>query len=120
MADLLVVDDDPSLRRLLRMVLEMDGHRVQELEDGEDVSKWATSEPTDAVILDIMMPNVDGLTALAQLRAEADRHVPVILLTAKNAARDRQAGLDAGADAYLTKPFDPELLSATINLLVAA
>ena len=107
---ILVVDDEPRLRDVLRMNLEFEGYHVVEAETGYDaVSKLREALP-DLILLDIMMPEMDGFTALKHIRETST--VPVIMLTVRNDERDRIRGLDLGADDYINKPFStPELLS---------
>jgi two-component system KDP operon response regulator KdpE len=101
---LLVVEDDPSMVDLLRRALEREAYAVDIVGTGEE-ALWAVSEhPYDAVVLDVMIPAPDGFTVVRRLR-EAGEHVPVLMLTARDGIGDRVAGLDAGADDYLTKPF---------------
>src|SRR5437660_8554555 len=102
---ILVIDDDHRMRRLLRVNLEQAGYRVTTAEDGPAALDLAELEPPDLILLDIMMPGMDGFTCLARLREFSD--VPIILLTAKGEERDKVRGLDLGADDYLTKPFGP-------------
>ena len=101
---ILVVDDDPRLRDLLRRYLGENGFQVFVSENGAAMSRLWVREHFDALILDLMMPGEDGLQILRRLRAAKDM-TPVIMLTAKTEVDDRIAGLDAGADDYLTKPF---------------
>jgi two-component system KDP operon response regulator KdpE len=109
----LVIDDDPRMRRLLRLNLEKDGYRVVPVEDGPAGLEAAELDPPDLIILDVMMPEMDGFTVLQRLREFSD--VPVILLTAKGEERDKVKGLDLGADDYLTKPFGPAELLARVR-----
>jgi len=106
----LIIDDEVQIRRLLRVVLETDGYRVLEADTGEQgLSDIALRRP-DVVLLDLGLPKVDGLTALRRLREWS--RVPVLVLTVKAGAEEKVAALDAGADDYVTKPFDsPELLA---------
>jgi two-component system KDP operon response regulator KdpE len=106
----LIIDDEVQIRRLLRVVLEAEGYRVLESETGEQgLSDIALRRP-DVVLLDLGLPKIDGLTVLKRLREWS--HVPVLILTVRAAAEEKVAALDAGADDYVTKPFDsPELLA---------
>src|SRR5919205_4232824 len=110
---ILVVDDDQRMRRLLRLNLEKDGYHVTSVEDGPAGLELAELEPPDLILLDVMMPQMDGFTFLQRLREFSD--VPVILLTAKGEERDKVQGLDLGADDYLTKPFGPAELLARVR-----
>ena len=111
-ATVLVVDDDPVIQKLLKVNFEMEGYNVVTAGDGAEGLAAARSESPDVVILDIMMPKMNGLEVLAALKGDrSTQRIPVILLSAKAQSSDVQAGLDRGADAYVTKPFDPlELL----------
>ena len=115
---ILVVDDDPVIQKLLRVNFEMDGYTVDVAGDGEEGLKRARSGNPDLVVLDVMMPKMDGLQVAAALRAdEATRSIPIIMLSAKAQELDMRAGGQAGADLYLTKPFDPlELLEQVAAL----
>jgi two-component system, OmpR family, response regulator MprA len=114
---LLVVDDDPAVRESLGDALKLEGYEVECAEDGvEAMAKVVTRRP-DAVVLDVLMPEVDGLEVCRRLRAKGDR-TPVLLLTARVTVNDRVAGLDAGADDYLVKPFALEELFARVRALL--
>jgi two-component system response regulator MprA len=114
---ILVVDDEPSVRDALDRALRLDGYRVQLAGDGEQALERLAEEPPDAVVLDVLMPEPDGLEVCRRLRAAGDR-TPVLLLTARDAVPDRVKGLDAGADDYLVKPFALEELSARLRALL--
>jgi two-component system, OmpR family, response regulator MprA len=114
---LLVVDDEPAVREALRRALALEGYAVELAGDGaEALAAVAAGEP-DAVVLDVLMPRVDGVTVCRRLRASGSR-VPVLMLTARDSVGDRVAGLDAGADDYLVKPFALEELVARIRALL--
>ena len=116
-ANLLVVDDEPAVREALRRALELEGYRIRLAEDGADALAQIAAEEPDAVVLDVLMPVLDGLTACRRLRQQGSR-VPVLMLTARDSVGDRVAGLDAGADDYLVKPFALEELLARIRALL--
>jgi DNA-binding response OmpR family regulator len=118
-ATVLVVDDDPVIQKLLKVNFEMEGYTVLSAPDGAEGVEQARTAGPDVIILDIMMPRMNGLEALVALKGDrATRKIPVILLSAKAQAGDVQAGLDKGADAYVTKPFDPlELLDRVGELI---
>src|SRR5918996_1322749 len=116
-AHVLVVDDEPAVREALRRALELEGYRVALAEDGADALAQIAADAPDAVVLDVLMPVVDGLTACRRLRQQGSR-VPVLMLTARDSVGDRVAGLDAGADDYLVKPFALEELLARIRALL--
>jgi DNA-binding response OmpR family regulator len=119
-ANILVVDDDRVVRELLRMNFELEGHDVREAADGTRAIAAVHEERPDAVLLDVMMPAPDGFDVCAQLRADpTTAAIPVVLLTARALAADRVRGHDAGADAYVTKPFDPLELVELVEELVA-
>jgi two-component system, OmpR family, response regulator len=106
---LLVVEDEPKMADLLRRALEREGYAVDLAANGQDAMWLGTEQDYDAVVLDVMIPPPDGFEVCRRLRA-AGRWAPVLLLTARDAVPDRVAGLDAGADDYLPKPFAlPEL-----------
>jgi two-component system response regulator MprA len=114
---LLVVDDDRGLRDVLRRTLTLAGYEVRLSQTGADaLAQIADGEP-EAVVLDIGLPDIDGLEVCRLLRAEGNR-VPVLMLTARDAVSDRIDGLDAGADDYLVKPFDVDELGARLRALL--
>jgi len=113
MATVLVVDDDPKIRDLLRLYVTREGHRVIFAEDGVEALMAAHQKSLDLVLLDVMLPGVDGLEVCRQLRAESD--VPIVLLTARSGDSDKVVGLDLGADDYVVKPFSPRELMARIR-----
>ena len=118
-ARILVVDDVEANVEIVRMRLEAQGYEIVTAADGEEALARARESAPDLVLLDIQMPKLDGIAALKQLKLDAAlRFVPVILLTAKADTRDVVAGLDAGADDYLTKPFDQATLSARVRSLL--
>jgi two-component system response regulator MprA len=113
----LVVDDDPGVRESLRRSLSFNGYEVELAGDGEQALAAVAARRPDAVVLDVMMPRLDGLATARALRAAGD-DVPVLVLTARDAVADRVAGLDAGADDYLAKPFALEELLARLRALL--
>ena len=115
----LVVDDDAAVRESLRRALQLEGYDVELAEDGRDALSRLDrhdGEP-DAVVLDVLMPRVDGLEVARRLRQEGSR-LPILMLTARDEVADRVAGLDAGADDYLVKPFALEELLARLRALL--
>ena len=108
MAKVLVVDDDPTVREVVVSYLKAAQHEVVETEDGESVATIVRDSPVDLVVLDLMLPGIDGLEVCRRLRASSD--VPVIMLTALGSETDRVVGLEQGADDYVTKPFSPREL----------
>jgi len=113
----LVVDDEPAVRTALERALRIEGYDVELAEDGLDALQRLAAHTPDAVVLDVLMPNVDGLEVCRRIRA-ADDQTPVLMLTARDAVGDRVAGLDAGADDYLVKPFALEELHARLRALL--
>jgi DNA-binding response OmpR family regulator len=107
-AKVLVVDDDPTVREVVVSYLKAAQHEVVEAEDGESVAAIVRDTPVDLVVLDLMLPGIDGLEVCRRLRATSD--VPVIMLTALGSETDRVVGLERGADDYVTKPFSPREL----------
>jgi two-component system response regulator MprA len=114
---ILVVDDDTRLRRALKRVLVANGFAVEVAEDGSEALDRLRAGSYDAVVLDVMMPGHDGIEVCERLRAAGDQ-LPVLMLTARHAVRDRVAGLEAGADDYLVKPFANEELVARLRALL--
>lgn len=115
----LVADDDPDILAVVKVNFELEGFQVATAVDGEDALQKATSEPPDVIVLDIMMPRMDGLTALHRLRGQAaTANIPIILLTARGLPEDRVRGLELGADDYITKPFDINELVARVGAVI--
>jgi two-component system, OmpR family, response regulator MprA len=114
---ILIVDDDPPVRRMLVRTLGAEGYRVGEAGDGGEALAAIERDAPDLVVLDVAMPAPDGIT-VCRLMREGGNATPVILLTARAAVADRVAGLDAGADDYLAKPFDSGELLARIRALL--
>jgi DNA-binding response OmpR family regulator len=117
MDHILVVDDEPAIVTVVRERLEREGFQVQAVASGEEALAHLDADPADLVVLDVMLPGIDGLEVLRRLRAAGDR-VPVIVLTAKDEDVDKIIGLELGADDYLVKPFNPRELSARIRALL--
>ena len=108
MQKILVCDDDPNIRNIIDFGLQAEGFQVLAAADGAEALELARREAPDLVILDVMMPGSDGVEVCAALKQdEATRHLPVLLLTARTGKQDRDRGLAAGADDYITKPFSP-------------
>lgn len=112
-ATILVVDDEVAIRRLLRNTLEQAGHRVVEARDGRDALAHAAAEHPDAVLLDLGLPDRDGLSLIPLLRGPAR---VVLVVSARDATEEKVAALDLGADDYVTKPFDSEELLARLRV----
>jgi len=114
---ILVVDDDRAVRESLRRSLSFNGYTVDLAEDGVEALEAITNERPDALVLDVMMPRLDGLEVCRQLRSTGD-DLPILVLTARDSVSERVSGLDAGADDYLPKPFALEELLARLRALL--
>src|SRR3954469_16105899 len=114
---LLLVDDDAPIRRMLERTLTAEGYDVVAAADGGAALAAVERNVPDAIVLDVSMPGVDGLAVTRRLRAKGLR-VPILLLTARDAVHERVAGLDAGADDYLVKPFDVDELRARVRAML--
>ena len=112
----LVVDDDVKTVELVKLYLSRDGYKVLTAYDGIEALRLARESRPDLIVLDLMLPGLDGLQVCRTLRAESD--VPIIMLTAKTAEEDRLIGLDLGADDYVTKPFSPKELAARVRAVL--
>src|SRR5436309_15077030 len=117
MSRVLVVDDEPAVRRALERALRLESYDVQLAADGQEALDALAVAPADAVVLDVMMPGVDGLEVARRMRKAGDR-TPILMLTARDAIDDRVTGLDAGADDYLVKPFALKELQARLRALL--
>jgi DNA-binding response OmpR family regulator len=117
MQRILVIDDDTAITKLLKRGLSYEGFAVDTATSGIEGLTIACERPSDLVILDVMMPGLDGLEVLRRLRA-ADEHLPVLMLTAKDAPADQVQGLESGADDYMIKPFTFEVLLARVRSLL--
>ena len=113
----LVVDDVATVRTAVKRALEVEGYTVLMAEDGQQALELAAEETLDALVLDVSMPKVDGIEVTRELRRRGDQ-VPILMLTARDAVDDRVAGLDAGADDYLVKPFVLDELYARLRALL--
>lgn len=111
---ILVIEDDPSVRTLLERGLAYEGYLVEAAEDGETGLEIARDRPADLIVLDVMLPGIDGLEVLRRLRS-VDDDLPVILLTARDRPEHQVEGLEAGADDYVTKPFSFDVLLARVR-----
>lgn len=118
MVRVLVIDDEPDVLLLCRVNLRHDGHEVLEAPDGATGLALAAREPPDVVVLDLMMPSIDGYGVLAALRGSASTEgVPVLILSAKAQMDERRRALESGGDAFLAKPFAPQELGEVIREL---
>ena len=116
-AHILVVDDDPRITDLLRRILAYEGYSVAIAASGSEALDRSLERPPDLVVLDIMLPGLDGLEVAQRLRTAGD-NVPILMLTARDTVADRVKGLETGADDYLVKPFAPEELVARVKALL--
>ena len=116
-ARILVVEDDSAVRDALERALSFEGYAIETATDGAVALSSLRDQPTDLVVLDVMMPHVDGIETCRRIRASGDT-VPILMLTAKTAVGDRVEGLDAGADDYMAKPFALDELLARIRALL--
>ena len=116
-AHILVVDDDPRITDLLRRILAYEGYSVAIAASGSEALTRSLERPPDLVVLDIMLPGLDGLEVAQRLRTAGD-NVPILMLTARDTVADRVKGLETGADDYLVKPFAPEELVARVKALL--
>jgi two-component system copper resistance phosphate regulon response regulator CusR len=114
---LLLVEDDPRLSDLLARSLREDGYAVDVVGDGDSAIAQAAVNPYDVIVLDVLLPGPSGFDVCARIRRRRNR-VPILMLTARDSIRDRVEGLDAGADDYLTKPFDLSELKARVRALL--
>ncbi|MEY2779148.1 MAG: two-component response regulator MprA [Actinomycetota bacterium] len=114
---IVVAEDDPSVRKAIMRVLELEGYQVKTAQDGNAALDLIVSSKPHAVVMDVMMPFADGLTVTRELRHRNNR-TPILLLTARHEVGDRVAGLDAGADDYLVKPFAVDELLARVRALL--
>jgi len=115
---ILVVDDDATVAEVLTRYLEREGFAVDTVGDGEAALRTAAASSPDLVVLDLMLPGVDGLEVCRRLRATGTVHVPVVMLTARGDEGDRVAGLELGADDYVVKPFSPRELTARVKAVL--
>jgi DNA-binding response OmpR family regulator len=115
----LVVDDEPAIVRLVRAKMQADGRAVISANSGEEALKVLEDERPDLIVLDVMMPGIDGFETLRRIRTGAfSSQVPVIMLTARASDADRLKGLNAGADDYMSKPFNPDELAARVTAVL--
>lgn len=121
MPKILIAEDDPAIRDLLSQVLRLEGYAIEAHAEGSGALASLKGVAPDAVVLDLMMPNVDGLELLNHIRSEPSTStLPVVILTAKADDATTWAGWSGGCDYYMTKPFEPEELVATLQRLLAA
>jgi two-component system phosphate regulon response regulator PhoB len=117
---ILLADDEPDIQFVTRIALEDEGHRVVAVDDGQAAVDQARADSFDVVLLDVMMPGLDGFGACRELKADLrTRHIPVIFLTARSQETEVRAGLSLGALGYIIKPFDVFTLASEITTLLA-
>lgn len=114
----MVIDDEPAIHKLLQAILEHEGFQIMGLEERKETRETVTRRRPDVIILDIMMPEVDGFQILKMLKEDEDtRDIPVLVLTVRSLPEDREKAMSLGADLYMTKPFQPsELVEAVRSL----
>ncbi len=115
-SEILVIEDDPGIARIVQLYLERDGHSVTTASDGVSGLNAARADHPDLIVLDLMLPRLDGMSVCRALREESD--VPIIMATARVDEDDRLAGLDLGADDYIVKPFSPRELAARVRAVL--
>jgi DNA-binding response OmpR family regulator len=117
---ILVVDDEPDVLSLLNLMLESQGYLVVSASDGQEALEKARSSGPDLILLDVMLPRLDGYKVARMLKFDENfRHIPIIMLTAKVQEKDRQTGLEMGVDDYITKPFDTAALLEKVKTILA-
>ena len=117
---ILLAEDEPDIQFVTRITLEDENHQVVTVDDGQAAIAAALAEPFDVILLDVMMPRLDGMGACRQLKADArTKHIPIIFLTARSQQFEVQAGLHLGALGYIIKPFDTFTLASEIATLLA-
>jgi len=115
----LIADDDPDIRDVLKLTLSEENYEVIEAQDGEEALNIITTKPLDLVLLDYQMPKMDGREVCAKIKKDLLlRHVPIIMVTGRGDIRDKVGGIDAGADDYVVKPFEPQELMARIRMIL--
>ena len=118
-AVVLVVDDEPAIRLVCKLNLRTAGFKTLEAPDGESALELARSEQPDLILLDIMLPKSDGFTVAQELLAGAEtREIPIVFITARSDVKDQLRGYEAGGVAFMTKPFDPDLLPETVRTTI--
>ena len=115
-SNVLVIEDDPGITRVVRLYLEQDGHQVLTASDGLSGLEMARNSSPDLIVLDLMLPRLDGMEICRALREDSD--VPIIMVTARVSEGDRLAGFDLGADDYIPKPFSPRELTARVRAVL--
>ena len=121
MARIFIADDDPDIRHLFRFSLADEGHEVGVARNGEEALEAIVAEPPDLLIVDVMMPGMDGYELLDALEAAGIKDaLKILVVTARNSEKDWELGFEKGADLYMTKPFDPSELAAAVHDLLNA
>lgn len=116
---ILVVDDEPDVRDVVRIILEAEGFEIEEAGDGKEALQRIKRRPPDLIIIDYVMPGLDGASVCAEVKKDILlRHLPIIMLTGKGDLTDKIKGIDAGADDYIVKPFEPQELVARVKMVL--
>ncbi|NPA07258.1 MAG: response regulator [Chloroflexi bacterium] len=119
MARILIAEDEPDIRELIAFLLELEGHEVIQAQDGKEAVERARAEKPDFILLDVRMPRMTGYEACRIIKQDPNlQHIPVVFLSAKGQEAEVKEGYEAGADAYLLKPFDADDLIQTVNKFV--
>jgi len=117
---ILVVDDEPDVAQLLSLILKTDGYNVLVAVDGQEALERARKEAPDLILLDVMLPKLDGYRVARMLKFDENyKHIPIIMLTAKIQEKDKKTGMEMGADDYLTKPFEIPILQQKVREILA-
>jgi len=117
---ILVVDDEPDVAQLLSLILKTDGYNVLVAVDGQEALEKARKEAPDLILLDVMLPKLDGYRVARMLKFDENyKHIPIIMLTAKIQEKDKKTGMEMGADDYLTKPFEIPILQQKVREILA-
>lgn len=116
MAKLLIVDDEPDIYQMIRRYAEREGHETTQASDGLEAVELCRDNNFDIIIMDVMMPDMDGFTACKEIRKEKD--IPVLMLSARGTEYDKLFGFEVGIDDYVVKPFSPKELMARVNVII--
>jgi DNA-binding response OmpR family regulator len=117
---ILIIDDEPAIHRLLKVILEVEGFQIVGPEEHQKARKSIASGKPDVIILDIMMPEVDGFEILKMLKGDQEtRHIPVIVLTVRSLKEDIEKAASLGADCYMTKPFEPSKIVEAVHAVLS-
>ena len=117
MAKILIVDDEAMIREVIREYAEVEGYEIREAQNGIQAIEWCKKEEFDAIIMDVMMPGIDGFTTYEKIRK--DKKIPVLILSAKGQEYDKLYGFSLGIDDYIVKPFSPKELMARLLVVLS-